>query len=86
MVETINKSILRLLLASLGIGLLLASIYLHFQARIAGSESQIQIIKSITPKEAYSLILKNKDNQSFVILDVRTPKEFADGHMKMLLI
>ena len=82
MVKTNNKSILQLLLASLGMGLLLASICLHFQGRIARSESQIQIIKNIAPKEAYTLILKNKDNQSFVILDVRTPIEFANGHIE----
>ena len=82
MIETNKKSILQLLLASLGMGLLLASICFHFQGGIAQSESQIQIIKNITPKEAYALILKNKDNQSFVILDVRTPSEFANGHIE----
>lgn len=82
MTESINKSILRLLLASLGMVFLLVSSCSQFQGRIAGSESQIQIIKSITPKEAYTLLLKNKDNQSFVVLDVRTPKEFADGHIE----
>ena len=82
MVETNKKSILQLLLASLVIALLLASICFHFQGGIAQSESQIQIIKNITPKEAYALILKNKGNQSFVILDVRTPSEFANGHIE----
>jgi rhodanese-related sulfurtransferase len=82
MIKTNKKSILQLLLASLGMALLLASICLHFQGRIARSESQIQIIKNITPKEAYTLILKNKGNQSFVILDVRTPLEFANRHIE----
>jgi rhodanese-related sulfurtransferase len=82
MVETNKKSILQLLLASLGMALLLASICLYFQGGIAQSESKIQIIKNITPKEAYALILKNKDTQSFVILDVRTPSEFANGHIE----
>jgi len=80
--ETDKKSILQLLLASLGMVFLLAGICLHFQGRIARSESQIQIIENIAPKEAYALILKNKDNQSFVILDVRTPREFANGHIE----
>ena len=82
MVETNNKSIVQLLLPSLCMALLLASICFHFQGGIALSESQIQIIKNITPKEAYALILKNKGNQSFVILDVRTPSEFANGHIE----
>lgn len=82
MVETNNKSILRLLLVSLGMGVFLASSCSHFQGRIPGSESQVQTIKSITPKEAYTLILKNKGNQSFEVLDVRTPAEFADGHIE----
>ena len=80
--ETNKKSILQLLLASLGMGLLLASICLHFQGRIARAESQVQIIEDIAPKEAYALILENKDNQSVVILDVRTPEEFAGGHLE----
>ena len=37
---------------------------------------------SITQKEAYTLILKNKDNPRFVILDVRTPGEFASGRIE----
>jgi rhodanese-related sulfurtransferase len=82
MVKTNNKSIVHLLLASLGMALLLASICLHFQGCTKRSETQIQIIKNITPKEAYTLILKNKDNQFFVILDVRTPREFANGHIE----
>jgi len=82
MVETIKRSILLLLLVSLGMGVLLANSCSHFEGSTPGSESQIQIIKNITPKEAYTLILKNKDNQSFMILDVRTPIEFAEGHIE----
>ncbi|HUT71957.1 MAG TPA: rhodanese-like domain-containing protein [Desulfatiglandales bacterium] len=82
MLETNNRSVLKMLLAHLGIGLLLASICLHFEGGIARPESQTQITKNITPKEAYTLILKNKDNHSFVTLDVRTPREFANGHIE----
>jgi len=46
------------------------------------TETQIQIAKDITPKEAYTLIEKNKGNPDFVILDVRTPREFGDGHIE----
>ena len=82
MVEINKKSLSRLLLAPLVIGLLLASLCLH----LAGTaSSKTQIIENITPKEAYTLILTNKDNPDFVILDVRTPGEFANGHIKNAL-
>ena len=46
------------------------------------SESKTQVIQDITPEEAHVLIQKNKDNQNIVILDVRTPEEFAERHIK----
>jgi len=42
----------------------------------------IQAIKDISVKEVYDLIGKNKDNQSFIIIDVRTPEEFANEHIE----
>ena len=42
----------------------------------------IQLIKDISVKEVYDLIGKNKDNQGFIIIDVRTPKEFANEHIE----
>ena len=41
-----------------------------------------QIIADVTPEEAYALIQDNKDNQNFVIIDVRTPGEYASGHIE----
>jgi len=46
------------------------------------THTQTPIIESITPKEAYTLIQNNKGNPNFVILDVRTPAEFADEHIE----
>ncbi len=83
MVEINKKSLSRLLLAPLVIGLLLASICLHLETGTASPKTQI--IENITPKETYTLILKNKDNPDFVILDVRTPGEFANGHIEIAL-
>jgi len=45
-------------------------------------EAPTQIIETITPQEASTLIQDNKDNPDFVILDVRTPKEFAEEHIE----
>ncbi|MEM3061226.1 MAG: rhodanese-like domain-containing protein [Candidatus Bathyarchaeia archaeon] len=44
-------------------------------------ETLIQTIERITPREAYALIQKNKDNLNFIILDVRTPEEFVNEHI-----
>jgi rhodanese-related sulfurtransferase len=41
-----------------------------------------QIIEGITPKEAFTLIQENQDNPDFVIIDVRTREEFAEGHIE----
>ncbi len=41
-----------------------------------------QIIKNITSQEAFALIQNNQNNPDFVILDVRTPEEFADGYIE----
>jgi rhodanese-related sulfurtransferase len=36
----------------------------------------------LEPKNAWTLILKNKNNPRFVVLDVRTPTEFQSGHIE----
>ncbi|TET17656.1 MAG: rhodanese-like domain-containing protein [Dehalococcoidia bacterium] len=45
-------------------------------------ETPTQIIEDITPQEAFILIQDNLDNPDFVIIDVRTPEEFADEHIE----
>ena len=37
--------------------------------------------KDITSEEAFNLIQENEGNADFIILDVRTASEFADGHI-----
>ena len=39
-------------------------------------------VEDVTAQEAFTLIQDNRDNPDFVILDVRTPEEFADGHLE----
>lgn len=45
-------------------------------------ETSTPITKSITPQEAFNLIQENKDNPHFVIIDIRTPEEFAQEHIE----
>ncbi|MFC2066266.1 rhodanese-like domain-containing protein [Chloroflexota bacterium] len=40
------------------------------------------IIKDISAQEALDLIQENQENPDFIIVDVRTPQEFADGHIE----
>lgn len=42
---------------------------------------ETQIIKDVTTGEAYTLIQNNLENQGFAIIDVRTPEEYAAGHI-----
>lgn len=44
-----------------------------------------QIIEDVTAQEAYDLIRQNQGNPDFVIIDVRTPAEFAEGHIENAL-
>jgi rhodanese-related sulfurtransferase len=39
-------------------------------------------VTELSSQQAYSLVLKDGGNPDFVVLDVRTPAEFGDGHIK----
>lgn len=41
--------------------------------------------EDIGVREVYDLIIKNKENSNFVIIDVRTPQEYTDGHIENAL-
>jgi rhodanese-related sulfurtransferase len=47
-----------------------------------GKKTQKEDLKNITPEKAFSLVNDNKNNSNFVILDVRTPIEYRDGHVE----
>ena len=50
---------------------------------IAGCvRDEIATIEDVTPQEAFTLIQNNQNNSDFVIIDVRTPGEFADGYIE----
>ena len=53
-------------------------------AEIATPEQKAstRIIENITPQEAFTLIQNNKSYPDFVIIDVRTSEEFAEGHIE----
>lgn len=77
-----NKKIAMWLLVTAFIcGVVFSGGSLSITASAAESRAQTQILKDVTPQEADSLIQQNKANPNFVILDVRTPEEFRDGHI-----
>jgi len=77
-----KKSVILVLVATLIFGVAVVGGSLYSTASAGGSSSQTQLFETVTPKEAYSLIESNKNNPDFVILDVRTAKEFASGHIE----
>ena len=49
---------------------------------IAGCQETSQIIEDITVQEAFDLIESEQGNPPFAIIDVRTPEEYAEGHLE----
>jgi rhodanese-related sulfurtransferase len=39
------------------------------------------VIKNVSPVQADQVIRANKDNANYIIIDVRTPAEYAGGHL-----
>ena len=48
----------------------------------APMETPTQLIEDVTAQKAFTLIQDNLNNPDFVIIDVRTPEEFAEGHVE----
>ncbi|OGN99566.1 MAG: hypothetical protein A2Y90_06245 [Chloroflexi bacterium RBG_13_52_12] len=46
------------------------------------SQTPTQVVNNITVVEAYDLIQANAGNPDFIIIDVRTPEEYAAGHIE----
>jgi rhodanese-related sulfurtransferase len=49
---------------------------------IALQGSEKRVLKSISVEEAAQLVETNGLNHDFTILDIRTPQEFASGHLE----
>ncbi len=48
----------------------------------AGDNVQEQKLTTIDAETAFKLIESNKNNSNFIIIDVRTPDEYAEGHIE----
>ena len=69
------------LLGIVVIGFVLTNMWGHNGVNSApGTETQK--IENIAPQWAYDLIQEHKNDENIVILDVRTPKEFAHEHIE----
>ena len=79
---SLKKLMLLVFSVSLAIGAVLTAGCIGGETITPTQEIPTQIIENITPQEAFTLIQNNKTNSGFVILDVRTPEEFADGHIE----
>ncbi len=62
-------------LASVGVLVLALVVWGIFQFA-SGS-----VFRQISATEAHKLILEHKNDPDFIVLDVRTPEEFAQGHL-----
>ena len=62
---------------------LLALAALAFLVAVIGTAGAgVDEARNVGPGEAQELIRKNVGNRDFVVLDVRTPGEFAQGHLE----
>lgn len=48
----------------------------------AETEEAAATAGNLTPAEARAMILANRDNPDFVLLDIRRPEEYAAGHLE----
>ena len=64
------------------LGLLVTLITGAVLAAGCAAEAPTQITANVTAQEAFTLIQDNLDNPDFVIIDVRTSEEFAEGHIE----
>ena len=66
----------------LAIGVVVTGGCVGSETATPNQETPTQIIKNITPQETFTLIQDNQNSPDVVILDVRTPEEFAKEHIE----
>ena len=64
------------------VGVALAYEFDIYKPEIYEQGTELPIYENITVQQSHSLILNNTNNSGFVLLDVRTPEEFADGYIE----
>ncbi|MFC1871383.1 rhodanese-like domain-containing protein [Chloroflexota bacterium] len=69
-------------LAVLMLSLLLGSIVVLASSCAEQAGVSNQIITDVGAREAFEIIQEHQSNPDFIIVDVRTPVEFAEGHIK----
>lgn len=69
----------------LSIALLFGFGVFRWQAQSTASDTKIgtkkQVLMNISPVDGVAMIEKNKNDPNFIILDVRTPREYAAEHL-----
>ena len=69
------KNIRKSVWVALSLLLLMGTLSLFGQ----GQENQV---KEVSALETYALMQKNSDNPDFITIDIRTPGEYKEGHLK----
>jgi len=62
-------------------GAILAVAFVGFVLLTPAAQSEQQFA-TVTPREASALIAKHRGDPDFVILDIRTPGEYQNGHIE----
>jgi len=71
-----KKSLKKLVMLVLSVSLVIVAVL------AGGCIGKAQIIENVTPQEAFTLVQENQVNPDFVIIDLRTPEEFAYEHLE----
>ena len=80
--SNLKEVLLWILLVAMVIGLTVTGELFGSRIDNAAPPAETQITEDITPEEAFTLIQANQQSPDFVIIDVRTPEEFASGYLE----
>jgi rhodanese-related sulfurtransferase len=80
--SNLKKSLLWVLVIAVVIGLTAAGELYGSRIDNTTPPTETRIAEDITAEEAFALIQENQQNPEFVIIDVRTPAEFAQRHIE----